>query len=84
MTITKLNTTDKSGVRKNVTDLLHAFDEGSLDSLFICFRRKEEGSVRTYTYGASEKIMLLVKIVEDDILERWREIYEVVDYGEDD
>ena len=84
MSITKLNTADKSGVRKNVTDLLHALDEGSLDSLFICFRRKEEGSVRTYTYGESPNVMLLVKIVEDDILDRWRDIYEVVDYGEDE
>ena len=84
MTVEKLNMVDESGVRRNVTDLLHALDHDALESLFICFRRKEDGSVRTYTHGASEKIMLLVKIVEDDILDRWRENYNVVDYGEDE
>ncbi len=83
MSVTKIGTADKDGVRKNITDLLDALQKGELDSAFICFRRKESGSVRTYMYGESQNVLLLIKIVEDDILDRWREVYEVVDYGDE-
>ena len=68
----KLNISDKNGIRANVTDLLHEFDNGNLKAVAICFKRKDK-TIRTFWNGADDEISFLLKLLDDDILAHYRD-----------
>ncbi len=70
-------------VRRDAIRWLSRLNDNDIVAEIAAMRDDPSEKVRTYTYGESQNVLLLIKIVEDDILDRWREVYDVVDYGDE-
>ena len=69
MTVKQLIPDSDNGFYKNINELTEEYRHGNLECLAIVYRRKDEGSTRTYFIGAdSPPLYLALKRIEHDML----------------
>jgi hypothetical protein len=49
-------------------------EHGNLEAVVICFKRKDDGSIRTFWNGGNDTAFFLLKLAQDDLMENHREI----------
>jgi len=64
---------DKTGFRKNLSELLEDFDNDNINSVCIMYWRKGEngnrGGVRSYWNGSSADLVFITEIFKRDVIE---------------
>lgn len=62
---------DKTGVRQNISGLMKEVENNNLESFFLGYTRKSDGSVHTFSTGGDEKIVFLLEIMINDIIGKY-------------
>lgn len=76
----------KDGFYKNISELLGEYQDDNLECMMICYRRKMEGSTRTYFINAGNPHMFMTLVrLEHNIMGLYSlEAQHIIDYGEED
>ena len=71
------------GLLKNINELLDEYRNDNLQCMMLCYRRKEEGSIRTYWIGADDPQMFKTLVrLEHDMLGLFDVEAEIQEYEE--
>lgn len=72
------------GFIQNIEELVEEYKKGNIRCMMLCFRRREEGSVRTYFLGRDDPFMFMTLVrLEHDILGLYEEDASFEEYGEE-